>query len=119
MSDDISPRSPDPKEPEGESFSVEEAEKFFLAKLRYCESELERTILDLVILYSQTGRQDMAMPYLQRWVAYSDDPEKKAHLFLKMGQLMEQSHNYEAAIGFYSQAFSLEPVNSEVWFELF
>jgi len=116
MPDDLSFRIPIPKEPKGKPVSVEEAEKILLEKLKKCEHELENTIWDLAILYSRIGRQDVAMNYINRLMANTDDPEKKAHYFLNMGQFMEQIHNYEAAITFYIQAFSLEPVNSAVWY---
>lgn len=114
--DDLSFRIPIPQEPKGKLISAQEAEKILLAKLTKCEKELESTIWDLAVLYSRTGQQDIAMQYINRLMANTDDPEKKALYFLKMGQLMEQIHNYEAAITFYSQAFSLEPVNSEAWY---
>jgi tetratricopeptide (TPR) repeat protein len=114
--DNLSFRIPIPQEPKGELISAQEAEKLLLAKLKKCEQELENAIWDLAILYSRTGRQDVAMQYINRLMASADDPERKALYFLKMGQFMEQIHNYEAAIAFYTQAFSLEPVNSETWY---
>jgi len=116
MQDDLSFRIPIPEEPKGKLISAEEAEKMFLAKLKKCENELENTLWNLAILYSRTGRQEVAMNYITRLMANTDDPEKKAHYFMNIGQMMEQIHNYQAAITFYRQAFSLEPVNSEAWY---
>jgi tetratricopeptide (TPR) repeat protein len=113
MSDDFFSAS---KEINGKTVSVEEAEKILLTRLAQSEAELERAMMDLVIFYSRTGRQELSLPYLQRLLDNTGNPEKKAHYFLKLGQLMEKLHNFEAAITFYSQAFSLEPVNSEVWY---
>jgi len=116
MPDDLSFRIPVPQEPKGKLISAEEAEKLLLEKLKKCEHELESTICDLAIFYSRTSRQNIAMQYINRLMASTNDPERKALYFLQMGQIMEQIHNYEAAITFYTQAFSLEPVNSEAWY---
>lgn len=116
MPDDLSFQIPIPQEPKGKLISAEEAEKLLLEKLKKCEHELESTIWDLAILYSRTNRQNLAMKYINRLLASTDDPESKAQYFLKMGQFMEQIHNYGSAIIFYTHAFSLEPVNSEVWY---
>jgi tetratricopeptide (TPR) repeat protein len=62
------------------------------------------------------GHPEKAMQYINRLMANTSDPEKKASYLLAMGSLMEQIQNYEAAIVFYSQALSLEPTNSETWY---
>jgi tetratricopeptide (TPR) repeat protein len=103
-------------EPDGTIVTLEEAEKMLLANLKKCEDGLESTILDLVLLYSRLGQQDIAGQYLQRLINATVDPEKKAQYFLRMGQLMEHIRNYEAAITFYRQAFSLEPTHNTVWY---
>ena len=94
----------------GEPISAEEAEKILLEKLKKCEQELERTISDLAFLYGDTGRADMGIQYLDRLVAYTADPERKALYLLKMGAVMESVEDYKAAVTFYAQALSLEPV---------
>jgi tetratricopeptide (TPR) repeat protein len=103
-------------ESDGKIVTLEEAEKMLLEKLKKCEDELENTVLDLVLLYSRLGQQDIAVQYLERLITATADPEKKAQYFLRMGQLMEQTRNYEAAITFYRHAFSLEPTHNEVWY---
>jgi tetratricopeptide (TPR) repeat protein len=102
--------------PDGRKISLQEAEKMLLENLRRIEDETETTVLDLVLLYSRTGRQEKALDYLQRLNAITVDPEKKAQHYLRMGQLMEQMRNYEGAIAFYTHAFSLEPDNNEAWY---
>jgi tetratricopeptide (TPR) repeat protein len=49
-------------------------------------------------------------------LAATDSPEKKAHLYLSMGCLMEQIKDYESAIKYYSEALSLEPTNDRTWY---
>jgi len=111
MSDDFASN-----EPKGQSVSIEEAEKMFLERVTECENEYENAVLDLVIFYSRTKRHEMAIQQLRRLLANTESPEKKASFYLKVGQLMEQLNNYEAAVNFYSQAFSLEPTNNGVWY---
>jgi len=45
--------------------------------------------------------------------------EEKAKCFLNMGRLMEQMHDFEMAIKYYSTALSLEPINNETWYFIY
>jgi tetratricopeptide (TPR) repeat protein len=105
-----------PKQPEGKPISAEEAERMLLEKLDKCEAEFHDALWDLAYFYSKTGRQPLAQKFLERLIAITEDPEKQAGCYLGLGQLMEQMGNFEAAIAFYSQAFSLEPVNTPTWY---
>jgi tetratricopeptide (TPR) repeat protein len=105
-----------PKQPPGKPISVEEAERLLLEKLEKCEGEFQDALWNLVIFYSRTDQQPVAQKYIERYIAITDDPEKRAGAYLGMGQLMEQMNNYEAAISYYSQAFSLEPENNPTWY---
>jgi tetratricopeptide (TPR) repeat protein len=105
-----------PKQPPGKPISAEEAEHLLLEKLKKSEGEFQDAIWDLAYFYSRTGQQPVAQKYLERFIAITDDPEKRAGAYLGLGQLMEQVNNYEAAISFYSQAFSLEPENTPTWY---
>jgi tetratricopeptide (TPR) repeat protein len=116
MSDDSTFNFTIPKQPKGERISAEEAERLLLEKLEKCEGECLEELWDLAHFYSMTGRQPLALSYLQRFIASTDDPEKHAGAYLGLGQLMEQMKNYESAISFYSQAFSLEPENTPTWY---
>ncbi len=102
--------------PKGKEISVEEAERMLLKKLEDCENEPENALWDLVVFYSVTDRQMMAFSYVERLLAMTDDLEKKAVYYLTLGQLMEQTQDYESAISFYTRAFSLEPVISNTWY---
>lgn len=116
MSEELSFCIPVPQEPKGKLVSAQEAEKILLEKLKERETDLEHAIWDLAVFYSRTNRQNIAIQYMNRLVANTDDPERKARYYLNLGQLMEQIKNYEAAMGFYLQAFSLEPANSFTWY---
>jgi tetratricopeptide (TPR) repeat protein len=116
MAEEFSFSLPLPGAPGGKRVSVEEAEKTLLDKLEKLQVEFERAIWQLAELYSATGRQPAAFPYLDRLVKSTDDPDKKAECYLRMGQLVEQIGDFESAIRFYTEAFSLEPTNSTVWY---
>jgi len=116
MTDDETFNFTIPKQPPGKPISAEEAERLLLEKLKKCEGEFQAALWDLAYFYSRTDRQQTAQEYLERYIANTDDPEKRASAFLGLGQLMEQTENYEAAISFYRQAFSLEPENTPTWY---
>ena len=116
MAKDLTFQIPIPQEPEGKPISAEEAERILLERLSKCEQDLESSIWDLVVFYSRVNRQDISLQYLSRLITITDDPEKKAQYFLTMGQCMEQIQDYEAAITFYTRAFSLEPVDNGIWY---
>jgi tetratricopeptide (TPR) repeat protein len=105
-----------PKPPKGERITEDEAEQLLLEKLEKCEGVFQNVLWDLAYFYSRTGRQPVALKYLDRFIATTDDPEKHAGAFLGLGHLMEQMENFEAAISFYSKAFSLEPENTPTWY---
>jgi tetratricopeptide (TPR) repeat protein len=95
---------------------IDKAESDLLARQRECYAELEKVQWQLAYFYSYTGRPQLALGYVERLASITEEPEKKALLYLTMGQLMEQSDDCEAAILFYTQAFSLEPAHSDVWY---
>jgi len=76
----------------------------------------EVALQGLAYYYGRTGHQQMALKYLERLIANTDDPEKRAEYYLNMGGNMEGLENYEAAISFYSLAFSLEPEGTLTWY---
>jgi tetratricopeptide (TPR) repeat protein len=101
---------------DGRSVSAEEAEKFLLEELEKSGPKSEDALWNLAIFYSKTKRQSIALNYIKRLVDNTDDPEKKGLYFLSMGQFMEKIGDYDSAITFYKQAFSLEPTDSKVWY---
>jgi len=105
-----------PKQPEGKRVSQEEAERFLLEKLEKAGADDESTLQELAYFYSMTGREQIALKYLERLIANTADPEKRAWYYLKIGANMEGLENYKAAISFYSQAFSLEPEDTLTWY---
>jgi tetratricopeptide (TPR) repeat protein len=105
-----------PKQPQGTPIPAEEAERLMLERLEKSENEFQDALWGLAYFYSRTGQQQVAQKYIERFIASSDDPEKRAGAYLALGQLMEQMNDFEAAITLYSHAFSLEPENTPTWY---
>ena len=76
----------------------------------------ETNLLELAYFYSCTDREHISQKYLERLNAKTDDPEKHALYYMKMGANIERLENYQSAIYFYSQAFSLKPENILTWY---
>jgi len=47
---------------------------------------------------------------------YTDSLEKEARYRLAMGQLLEQTKDYDSAIKCYSEAIALEPADQTTWY---
>lgn len=105
-----------PSMPPGKRRSKEEIERFLLDKLHSAGTEDEETLKQLAFFYGSTGQVQLALGYLDRLVAMTNDLEKRAGYYLAMGGNMETIENFEAAIYFYSQAMALEPENTPAWY---
>jgi len=105
-----------PSQPQGKRISAQEAERLLLERLKSRESDFLNALWDLAYLYGTAGRQRQAQAYLERYIANTDDPEKRAGCYLRLGQLMEQIRDYESATSFYSRAFVLEPESTRTWY---
>ena len=118
MSENWSFRFTLPEEPpkDGTPVTAEQAEQLLLRQLETHQRPEDQVLWDLAKLYSQTDRHAESLARVKQLVAISETPEKKARCYLGMGQLMEQTRDYEAAIRYYSEALSLEPVNDQVWY---
>lgn len=116
MPEDNSFRFTLPKPPEGTPVTLEQAEQLLLARLAQQGGADVDTLWQLARLYSVAKRHDESFKYLRRILDGTSDVEQKAHSVLALGQLMEQKGDFEAAINYYSQAFSMEPCGSYTWY---
>ena len=96
--------------------SAKQAEELLLRQLEAHQHPEEQILFELARLYSQIGRQQEALARVKQLVAIVKTVEEKAHCFLQMGQLMEHLQDFKAAIKYYSEAMSMEPVNNETWY---
>ena len=104
-----------PRQPERKRVSQEEAERSLLEKLEKVGPNDETILQDLAFFYFITDREQTARMYFDRLIENTDDPEKRAGYYVNMGGSMIRQENFDLAIYFYSQAFSLEPENTTTW----
>ena len=103
--------------PDGQAMSAEDVEQALLTRLQTSPpEELDNCLWALARFYSQTGRQPVAMNYMERLRANATNPETLAATHLGMGQLEEQIGDYATAALFYSQALALEPERNATWY---
>jgi tetratricopeptide (TPR) repeat protein len=110
-----------PNEPEsvpvrGESDA--EMEAAILARIAQVEDALETGLLTLARFYSRTGRQDKAVPRLERFAQYVEDPAIKASVSLATGQLIEQLDDCERAVPHYQRGPSVESDDPKIQYFL-
>ena len=89
--------------------TAETAEAALLRRLAYCTHPAERRhlTLELVVLYSYSGRQAEAMGHLRRLLEGTGDPAEQADYLLGLGQLMEQVGDHAGASVFYQEGLAL------------
>ncbi len=88
-----------------------EREATLVAQLNRGDGDVAMIALQLGQLCSRTGRQEFAVPYVERVADTLTDPEGRAYLRLACGQLIEQSGDYEMARGHYERGLA-EPIES-------
>ncbi len=91
-------------------------EASLLARFQEDRLAYEKAAMDLAFFYSRSGEQKRAIEILAKTESVTQDPERKAYLFLSAGQLSEQLRDFHAALSFYYQALSLEPTDKRTWY---
>jgi tetratricopeptide (TPR) repeat protein len=84
-------------------------EAALLERLAACTTREDRRdlTLELVVLYSRTGRQAQAMRHVRALLESTADAAEQAQYLLALGQLMEQSGDHVAASAFYREGLAL------------
>jgi tetratricopeptide (TPR) repeat protein len=96
--------------------SAQEAERFLLNKLAAAKEDRTDALWQLARFYSEQKDHLKAIDCLRKLIDLFPDVERKASCILAMGQTMEQVNDYEAAIRYYKEALSLEPVQTSTWY---
>lgn len=96
--------------------TAEQTEVVLLTLFEQKKRDMEHAAWQLVRFYSVVGRQDLSLNYINQLKDITHDPEKQASYYLATGQLMEQIGDFESAVKFYGQAFSMEPANNQIWY---
>lgn len=107
---------PDTPPKDAKLLTAEELERELLRQLETNKRPEEDILWDLIRVYSWTNRHEKAFAEVQRLVELTESVEKKGGYYLAMGQLMEKMLQFDEAIRYYTQALSLEPVNSHTWY---
>ncbi len=107
-----------PTQPQGPviELSVEEAEKTLLKKVEAEKDQPLDALWELARFYQQTGQFDKGLRCLRRILAQIPDAERKAGCVLGFGQMMESIGDYKAAVAYYKEALTLEPVQTATWY---
>lgn len=86
------------------------------ARMARCEDEAEREALlwELVLLHSQSGRPEAAVPYVEGLLAAHADPDKQAFLLMSLGQLQEKAGQLAPAVDCYARGLALDAGGPEV-----
>jgi len=95
--------------PEGRALTAEEIEAMMLREIEQTGGTSKQALWNLVLLYSRTGRHDQALERLKTFLSMTTDREERASCLIAMGQLHEWFRDYDRAIGYYREAFAIEP----------
>ena len=96
--------------------SAQEAEKMLLQKLEEEKNEPTDALWQLARFYQQVKQHEKGLACLREALAHMPDVETKAQCVLGMGQMMEAVQDYEAAVRYYREALSLEPLQTHTWY---
>ncbi len=104
---------------DGEMISIKDTERVLAIFLQTTAVNNAAAILwHLAEKCGEAGYFDACCKYLEKMVALVDAPAQKAQCFLRMGQALEGSGDYEAAQAAYSRAFELPQETNAVWYFL-
>jgi tetratricopeptide (TPR) repeat protein len=96
--------------------SSKEMENLLLRKLEESENNPTQPLWQLALFYKQTRQNGKALTRLQELLPLLPEPEERAKCVLTLGQTMEQTGQYSAAVGYYKQALALEPMHTWTWY---
>ena len=107
-----------PRQPQGPvvEISLEEAEKTLLKKVKAEKSQPLDALWELACFYQQTRQFDKGLDCLRQILPKIPDAERKASCVLGFGQMMESIGDYKAAVGYYKEAVTMEPVRTATWY---
>jgi tetratricopeptide (TPR) repeat protein len=106
--------------PDGKVISIHDVDKMFayLAKRHDDASEIARTLWAFADECAEEGHLGTAYNYWDKVLTLVEEPARRAHCLLSMGQVRELSGAYEAAAETYARAFEIEQEPDAVWYFL-
>jgi tetratricopeptide (TPR) repeat protein len=115
MSETPNPPQPSPP-PDSAETDFARMERELKEQLDQADKNPRDALWQLARLYNATKRHDQALECLRRILASESDLEVKAGCVLALGQTMEQCNNFPAAISFYREALTMEPMADRTWY---
>lgn len=94
----------------------DEAEKILIRNVEDAGKDPVRPLWQLAQFYKVNKQHEKALERLRQLIVLLPDLESKAECIFTMGQAMEQVGDYEAAIRYYKEAFTLEPAQTFTWY---
>lgn len=106
--------------PDGELVPIQDADRMFSIFVRGRENrdEIVRSLRSLAQECVDSNYYKTAYDYFEKIISLTDAPGEKAECLVRMGVVMEQSGNYQAALEAYLRAFELPQKSNEVWYYL-
>lgn len=89
---------------DGKVVTDQQYEQLLLKQLETHQRPDNEILWDLARLYNEAGRKAEALARIKQLASMAPTLEEKAKCFLNMGRLMEQMHDFEMAIKYYSVA---------------
>ncbi len=100
--------------PDGRPIPAEQVEADLAARIAAAEEALEGAVWQLARFYSTVGRYEDAKACVERSVAGTQDPAKRAAAQLRFGQLLEQQDRYAEAEATYTRGLEFPPASPNV-----
>jgi len=106
--------------PDGELISINDVEKMFqfLASQSDSADHIKETLVAFAQESRRLGHAGARCGYLERALYLSEAAREKADFLLAIGQVLEGSGDYKAALAAYTRAFELPEEQTAVWYYL-
>jgi tetratricopeptide (TPR) repeat protein len=107
-----------PRPPEGEVvvLTAEQMEQKLLDQLGAAQDDPTQAMWALAQFYKSVGQIERAREQFRCLLDRTANLETKAQIVLALGQTAEKANDYRMAVELYSQALSLEPTVSALWY---
>jgi len=96
--------------------TAEEMEKHLLDRLKNEPDSVRQILCELGRFYGDMKQEERAIACFREVLNREPDLERKAACVLAMGATMEQVGNFQGAVRFYKEAFSMEPTHTDTWY---
>jgi len=100
--------------------SIEDVDGMFRLLLRQSESaeQIKQTLMVFARECAKSGYLAAACSYFERALSLSEAAGEKAACLLALGQTLERSGDYTAALAAYTRAFELPQEPNDIWYFL-